>query len=81
MSPKSYVKYCSNVYPGAWKLVDDFRSQQGKKLPFGPEWCFMLLAGAYAIVSSEAEKQGLNITSPEHMLLLNDVGIIGALAA
>jgi len=32
-------------------------------------------------VSAEAEKQGIDITSPEGMPLINDVGIIGALAA
>jgi hypothetical protein len=41
----------------------------------------MPLAGAYAIVSSEAESQGIDLTNPDGRPLVNDVGIIGALAA
>lgn len=81
MNPKKALEYYSRVYPSAWKQVDKFRAARGKDLPFWPEWCFMPLAGAYAIVSAEAEKQGIDITSPEGMPLINDVGIVGALAA
>lgn len=81
MNPKQHLEYYSRVYPDAWKQTDDFRSARGKDIPFWPEWCFMPLAGAYAIVSAEAESQGMDITKPEFMPLINDVGIIGALAA
>ena len=79
--PQKYLQYYSRVYPNAWKQADRFRNQRGKDLPFWPDWCFIPLAGAYAIVSAEAESQGIDITSPEAMPLVNDVGIIGALAA
>jgi hypothetical protein len=81
MNPKKHLEYYSRIYPSAWKQVDNFRAARGKDLPFWPDWCFMPLAGVYAIVSAEAEKQGIDITSPENMFLINDVGIIGALAA
>ena len=81
MRPKRHLEYYSKFYSSAWKQVDRFRAARGKDLPFWPEWCFMPLAGAYAIVSAEAESQGIDITSQEHRPLINDVGIIGALAA
>jgi len=81
LSPKKHLEYYSRVYPSAWKHADEFRAGRGKDLPFWPEWCFLPLAGAYAIVSAEAEAQGIDITSPEYMSLINDVGIMGALAA
>ena len=83
MGPKDYLTYYSKVYPSAWKQVDDFRSQRGKALPFWPDWCFMPLAGAMAIVTSEVEKQGIGEISDPIMndQLGRDVGILGALAA
>jgi hypothetical protein len=81
MRPKKHLEYYSKVYPSAWKHVDKFRAGRGIELPFWPEWCFMPLAGSYAIVSAEAEAQGINIYSSQGMALINDVGIIGALAA
>jgi len=41
----------------------------------------MPLAGAFAIVSAEADSQGISLTSEEGFPLMNDIGIIGALAA
>lgn len=81
MNPKKHLEYYSRVYPSAWKQVDQMRQDRGKQLPFWPEWCFLPLASAYAIVSAEAESQGIDITSEEGMPLANDIGIIGALAA
>lgn len=81
MRPKRHLEYYSKLYPSAWKQVDQFRAGRGKALPFWPDWCFMPLSGAYAIVSMEAEAQGIDITSEQGLPLANDVGIIGALAA
>lgn len=57
------------------------REGRGKDLPFWPDWCFMPLAGAYAIVDAEARRHGIDVTSREGLPLIKDVGIIGALAA
>lgn len=83
MRPKKHLEYYSRVYPSAWKQVDRFRAARGKDLPFWPDWCFMPLAGAYAIVFNEAESQGIDLAyrNPDGRPLVNDVGIIGALAA
>ena len=81
MNPKKALEYYSRVYPAAWKSVDKFRADRGKDLPFWPEWCFMPLAGAYTIVSQKAESQGIEIAGVDGPPLVNDVGVIGALAA
>ncbi len=82
MRPKKHLEYYSRLYPDAWKQVDSMRADRGRELPFWPEWCFLPLAGTYSIVSAEAERQGL---APGRVLppgpLVNDVGILGALAA
>ncbi len=82
MRPKRHLEYYSRLYPDAWKHVDSMRADRGKALPFWPEWCFLPLAGTYSIVSAEAERQGV---IPNRVLsagpLVNDVGILGALAA
>lgn len=81
MNPKKYLEYYSKLYPEAWKQVDKFREGRGKDLPFWPEWCFLPLSGYYAIVSTEAAAQGIDILSPEGHYLLNDIGVMGALGA
>jgi len=59
MNPKGYLKYYSQIYPNAWRQVDEMRSKRGKKLPPWPEWCFLPLASAYSIVIKEAEIQNV----------------------
>ncbi|MBA1335865.1 MAG: hypothetical protein HPY66_1683 [Firmicutes bacterium] len=81
MNPKSHLDYYSQVYPDAWKQIDNMRADRGKELPFWPEWCFLPLSGAYAIVTAEADAQGVDIHNPEYVWVVNDVGVIGALAA
>jgi hypothetical protein len=79
--PKAHLEYYGKVYPSAWKRVDHFRAGRGKDIPFWPDWCFLPLAGSYAIVTAEAERQRIDINNPEHMFIYNDIGVIGALAA
>jgi len=81
LPPKRHLEYYGRVYPSAWKMIDAFRADRGKFLPWWPDWCFCPLAGAFAIVSTEAAKHGINISSPEGLQLINDVGVMGALAA
>src|SRR4051812_19272818 len=62
----------SRLYPDAWKQVDEFRANR-QGLGNWPDWCFLPLAGAFAIVS-----RGRTVppgASVQH------VGILGALAA
>ena len=43
-------------YPGAWKLVDEIRSERGREVPDWPAWCFLPIAGAISIATAFAEK-------------------------
>lgn len=72
--PKQHLITASRRWPDAWKLVDQMRVDRGKDLPDWPEWCFLPLAGAHAIVT------GGGFHTPSS---LDDmaVGVVGALAA
>lgn len=74
-APESIRKHLAAYtkrYPGAWKSFDFLRSTRGRDLPDWPEWCWCPLAGAYAIVGGGG-------STPFNCL--NDIGILGALAA
>jgi hypothetical protein len=61
------------VYPDAWAQA----AELGKlwvKMPDHRPWCFLPLAGAYAIVSEAARREGLPATTA-----VIDVGNLGAL--
>jgi hypothetical protein len=62
----------SRLYPDAWKQVDQFRANR-KGLGDWPDWCFLPLAGAYAIVSKGARPRSLDQAG--------HIGVLGALAA
>jgi len=79
MTPKQYLEHYSRIYREAWKQVDGMRSDRGKKLPWWPEWCFLPLAGSLSIVNVAAIKAGIDVKG--QTILVNDAGIIGALAA
>lgn len=82
LRPKKHLEYYSRVYPDAWRMIDSFRADRGKQLPWWPEWCFCPLAGAYSIVSAQAKAEGIDINDPDTGLpLMNDIGILGAMAA
>lgn len=69
--PKQHLIDIGRRYPGAWRQVDTIRQGRGDDLPDWPDWCFMPLAGAYAIVSSVNRTPSLAI----------EVGRVGAMAA
>lgn len=62
------------VYPHAWRQVDRLRAGRGNLLPAWPDWCFMPLHGAYAIVSGGGERE-VPFERAHHP------AIVGALAA
>jgi hypothetical protein len=72
--PRQHVAAIGKRYPDAWRQVDDFRADRGRGLPDWPDWCFLPLAGAYAIVSGGGD----NRVGPA---LAGDVGRLGAVAA
>src|SRR6202042_1059230 len=74
LRPRTILDTFSRLYPEAWRQVDDLRAKR-KELGGWPDWCFLPLAGAYALVS----KDGARTLAPgEHV---EHVGILGALAA
>ena len=81
MKPVQHLDYYSNLYPNAWKIIDQYRAAKETALPMWPDWCFIPLAAAYTVVSTEAENQRIDIACDNGFPLLNDVSIIGALAA
>ena len=52
LRPGNILHSFSRLYPDAWKHVDEFRARR-KELGNWPDWCFLPLAGTYAIVSNE----------------------------
>lgn len=73
MRPINHLNTASKLYPKAWKHVEDMLQDKGNGLPDWPDWCFMPLAGWYAIVSADAGVQTLDAT------LIFDVARLGAI--
>lgn len=61
-------------YPRAWIQVEDLRRDRGRGLPAWPDWCYLPLAGAYAIVSGGGERK----VSLERSLDIARIGALGA---
>lgn len=71
--PKRHLIEASKHWPGAWQWVDQFRANRGNgALPDWPDWCFLPLSGAHAIVGGGRE---LNLDETRY------VSVLGALAA
>jgi hypothetical protein len=49
--PRDHLIAAGKRFPDAWVQADSFRSDRGSGLPAWPQWCFLPLAGWYAIVS------------------------------
>src|SRR5580704_14787619 len=74
LRPRTILDTFSRLYPEAWRQVDDLRAER-KELGGWPDWCFLPLAGAYALVSKD---RAGTLAPGEHV---EHVGILGALAA
>jgi hypothetical protein len=72
--PRRLLEEFSRIYPSAWKQIDNFRAAKGAGLPDWPDWCFMPLHGAYAIVSGGGDNR-------VPLDRANHVGILAAFAA
>lgn len=70
--PRDHLVAAGRLYPNAWRQVDEIRAVRGREgMPNWPDWCFMPMAGCYAIVSGGGPMR----------VLLQDAGDIGRLAA
>ena len=73
--PREHLTAAGQLYPAAWKAAEEFRADRGSDgLPDWPEWCYLPLAGWYAIVSGGGD----NRLGPQ---LIGDVGRLAALGA
>lgn len=70
--PLNQLRKITARYPNAWKLAADMRQRKGSDLPDWPDWCYLPIAAAYAIVS------GGGALRPEQG---PDIGRVAALAA
>ena len=50
LRPDKILGTYSRHFPDAWKQVDEFRARR-KEIGDWADWCFLPLAGTYAIVS------------------------------
>lgn len=73
LTPVEILNNYSRKYPCAWSQMEQFRQDKGCFADW-PEWCWVPVAGAYAVVSGG----GSNTVPPERHM---DVGIVHALAA
>ncbi len=72
--PLEHLANLGRLYPKAWRQIEKFRASKGRNiLPNWPEWCFLPMAGFYAIVSKQADVVRL----PPH--LLPDVSRLAAI--
>jgi hypothetical protein len=67
------VQAIERCYPDCWEHVATMRKNRGKTLSDWPDYCYLPLAGAYAIVSN-----GESLTDANKAV---DIGRVGALAA
>lgn len=72
--PVKILNEFSNRYPGCWKALEGFRAEKGYDLPDWPDWCFVPVAGSYAVISGG----GMNRVPVE---LMPDVALMHNLAA
>ena len=70
--PRDHLIAAGKLYPGAWKYADECRADRGDGLPDWPDWCYLPLAAAYAIVSGGGSNR-------VPLSLAGDVGRLGAL--
>jgi hypothetical protein len=52
--PRDHLINFTREYPGAWSMAGELIRDKGKDgLPDWPDWCFLPMAGSYAVVSAE----------------------------
>lgn len=72
--PRDHLVAAGKLNPEAWKAADEFRAGRGRDgLPDWPDWCYLPLAGSYAIVSGGSNRVPVQ--------QIGDVGRLAALGA
>ncbi len=52
--PLALLSEYNRAYPRGWREINRLREGRGKDLPWWPDWCFVPIAGAIAIVTEGA---------------------------
>lgn len=78
--PKKCLNLYSRKYPGIWREIDKMRADRGKALPVWPDWCFFPMGGIFSLMMYEVGIDDVDTNDPGHINILNDVGIVSALA-
>jgi hypothetical protein len=73
LRPTEHLRSLRADFPDVWDQVRKLRDQRGRGLPEWPRWCYLPLAGAYAIVSRGERR----LTQEE----IPAVAVVAALAA
>lgn len=71
LRPNHHLTAAGKLYPQAWQQCDEFRADRGNGLPKWPAWCYLPMAGWYAIAS-----EGAPFLPPQRA---GDVGRLSAL--
>jgi hypothetical protein len=69
--PRDHLIATGKQYPSAWTHADKFRSGRGNLLPDWPGWCYLPMAGWYAIASGGGD----------HRLAVDQVSVVARLSA
>ena len=77
LRPLQHLHDLNTRYPGVWKDFEGMRERRDVGLPEWPEWCYVPMAGAYAVVSGGGEKR----IGPGELSRVQDVASLAALAA
>ena len=72
--PREILAAVGRVYPTLWPAVDRLRAMRAADFPEWPDWWFLPMQGAYAILSGGGDRR----VPLEH---IHHVGIVAALAA
>lgn len=80
LRPIEHLRATMRLYPSTGRMVDEFRADKGKGLPDWPAWCFVPMAGWYALASQDNYTQLLHGQRlPLH--LIPDVGKLAAIGS
>lgn len=77
LRPVEHLNHAMKLYGSTGGMVDGFRADRGKGLPEWPPWCFMPMAGWYAVVCQDNFEQLL----PGQRLPLHLIADVARLAA
>ena len=72
--PREILATIGRAYPHLWPAVDRLRAMRADDFPEWPDWCFLPMQGAYAILSGGGDRR-------VPLDRIHHVGIVAALAA